>query len=333
MSFLESVTNQFNQFFDTVILPRIQEFLIKEKNVNVSVEELRNVLKMPAPAPFPMMGGLPNGVIGSSKPIVNTASAPTTPSTAPKRGRAANKPSHGSTCPYVMTKGANPGGVCGKVSVAPEYEIVHCKACLNKTEPKNMYRAKGITDEAIEKLKKGDLSGLTQGTGISTLAPTKPAITAPTIATPNLREIDANKGLFILEDSSFPALFCEPVRGSKVFICVGVYIHGSDQNPHALTKQQEQRISDMGFTYKVPHSSSRPETNTVGDVNRQAPAPTNVIAPPTMQTVQTVQSNMMAPPPSMMAPPPSMMAPPPSMMAPPVLNPSIPQAHVPVFGL
>jgi len=120
-----------SEFVDTNILHPIVNFLTKEKGCQVTVEELRSVLQLPAPVPSPMKvhgSGLPQGgMIPVQPPSLNNFMAMSAAGKAPAKKDKA--PHNGPTCTYKFIRGKNKGQVCGEPAVeGSEF----CRTCIKK---------------------------------------------------------------------------------------------------------------------------------------------------------------------------------------------------------
>lgn len=308
-----SVLNNFNTFFSQWLennaLPHLVTFLSREKGVNISIDDLRKALDLPAlngsgGNPFPSVMGFQNAVV--SAPTIKTAAA------APKRGRKASP--DGPTCKYKFTKGKpeKVGTPCGKPALAYEY----CRACINKSDAKADLSKAGVTVEEIEMIKKGNITLLKQvPSNVPTIAPTKPAISVPQMNKPNLRKIDEEKRLYTLEELPL-SLFIKPDPDpeSDYFICIGSYNNNGIPNPRPLTPEEEKIVMvTYGFTYKF---SGDPEPQTSSHEVPRAPLVHSIPSVP-------LGSQSVIPGP----PQPNI------LVAPPIVPPKIPQGVIPVFNM
>lgn len=134
--------NTICEYVDLNILNPIINFLAKEKNTQVTIEELRTVLQLPVTTPSPMrVSGVPQaGVVPVQAPSLNNFMAMTGKASARKKDK---MPHNGPTCTYKFKRGDKKGQVCGEPCVeGSEF----CKHCIkNKTATGNTATAKETT--------------------------------------------------------------------------------------------------------------------------------------------------------------------------------------------
>lgn len=170
---MASFSQAVSDLVDTSVLHPIVNFLTREKGCQVTIEELRSVLQLPAPVPSPMkVPGLPQGgMIPVQPPSLNNFMAMN--ATNGKASGPAKKdkaPHNGPTCTYKFIRGKNKGQVCGEPAVeGSEF----CRTCIKKKASGGPGSAAPDTPTGKASGSRNDQSSGSEASGELTVVPYK----------------------------------------------------------------------------------------------------------------------------------------------------------------
>lgn len=138
MSNLETFNTQITGLITSLVLTPLSEWLNNDKNVNVSVDELLDVLKIPKPSKTSMSSLAPvfTTTTANIPPVksdtTSRSSSALKTSTAPVNKPKSKPPSPenytGATCKYVFKRGDLKGKECGKPVVSGTDFCEHCSS-------------------------------------------------------------------------------------------------------------------------------------------------------------------------------------------------------------
>lgn len=253
MSNLVSLYNQINSLVISHVLSPLSDWLHKEKNVDVSVEELLEVLKL----------SNPQQSSGSSKPSLSvlspilatipsvgktttTGSVTSTPAPGAKSRPKSKPPSAedytGPTCKYVFRRGDLKGKECGKPVVSgTEY----CEPCSNKktNKPLDMKQTKLTDGQEVKKEKETK-------TSIGFTAPLAKKPEKPKI---ELREIGSQPNTYI--DTQTNIVVKKVVEKDKtLFVAVGVQ---EESGFRTLTDEEKNEALKRNFSLQTSDKSDK----------------------------------------------------------------------------
>lgn len=251
MSNLVSLYNQINSLVISHVLSPLADWLHKEKNVDVSVEELLEVLKLSEPeqsstsskpslsALSPTLTTIPS--VGKSTPVS------VTPAPGAKSRPKSKPPSienyTGPTCKYVFRRGDLKGKECGKPVVnGSEY----CEPCSNKktNKPLDVKQTKLTDGQEVKKEKETK-------TSIGFTAPlAKKVVEKPKI---ELREIGSQPNTYI--DTQTNIVVKKVVEKDKtLFVAVGVQ---EESGFRTLTDEEKKEALNRNFSLQTSDKSDK----------------------------------------------------------------------------
>ena len=292
ISVLDSFGKHFSNWFKGEALPHLVNYLVNEKKVTVTLDELSKIFELPSgpatpttPAAFGSFMGLPtNGNIS----MVAAAKPPASPTTGGKGGRKKNQVDpNAPTCRYIFSKGQREGEACGAASVAYHF----CIACIGRGESLSLLEKEGIPADIIRRIKdlkdsKKDLREfLTNPSSLGEMAaPNKPATpqTSPIIAPnfgqqPQFYPLPSNPLLFTIKELVPNAIFSRKSENDP-HICRGKLDikDGNATGPFPLSPEEIQLLQSRGLSYSAPGSVAAP-----GATANVQPQPQPPIIPPT----------------------------------------------------
>lgn len=255
MSNLVSLYNQINSLVISHVLSPLSDWLHKEKNIDVSVEELLEVIKLSEPqqvstsskpslsALSPTLTTIPS--VGKS---TTTSVTPLSVTPAPgAKSRPKSKPPStedytGPTCKYVFRRGDLKGKECGKPVVSgTEY----CEPCSNKktNKPLDAKQTKLTDGQEVKKEKETK-------TSIGFTAPLAKKPEKPKI---ELREIGSQPNTYI--DTQTNIVVKKVVEKDKtLFVAVGVQ---EESGFRTLTDVEKKEALNRNFSLQTSDKSDK----------------------------------------------------------------------------
>jgi hypothetical protein len=264
MSNLVSLHNQINSLVCSLVLAPLSDWLHNEKNVDVSVEQLLEVLKLsdhkdyerssepsrptlsslsPVLTTIPSVGRSSSETNKPAKEIVTTISG--------GKSRPKSKPPSienytGPTCKYVFKRGDLKGKECGKPAVSgTEY----CEQCSNKktNKPLDVKQTKltDVNKEGVDGKKEKETK-----TSIGFTAPLVKKVEKPKI---ELREIGSQPNTYI--DTQTNIVVKKVVDKDKtLFVAVGVQ---EDSGFRTLTDDEKKEALSRNFSLQTSDKSDK----------------------------------------------------------------------------